>query len=534
MTAASGRQRRLASIPLRRGLVLLIGCVCVLLAAVLVGISAAVLNSTLMQQLNGELNGAFSRLQGPVSAGIVPDNAPQGLHAPGLPVGTIVVRSNESVERAGYFSDTGAFHALRADQSAVLDAVPISASRPDTTYPSGSSRGETERSLREGTTVNIPELGTYVALAGTSSDGGRVIVAMSMARVNNTVHGFVLLTSGSALALIVLATIVGILVVRRSLQPLEDLTEMASEVTSLPLEEGPVELHTLVDASRSPLGTEVGDLEASFSRMLEHIEHAFAAREASESKVRRFAVDASHELRTPLASIKGYAELIRRYDLGGAPDATASTTVAHAGGSLTPEVRQALGRIESEATRMGRLVEDLLMLARYDAATGIEKRPVDLTALAFDVVADARAADTPTDAADSVHTWRVELGEGTDDAPIEIMAEPDRIRQVMVNLLANARIHTPAGTDIALRLHAEAGHAVVEVWDDGPEIPPVFVSRMFDRFSRADDARAAGAHGPSTGLGLSIVEAIVRAHGGTVTVRSAPGDVAFVVTLPAS
>jgi two-component system OmpR family sensor kinase len=213
--------------------------------------------------------------------------------------------------------------------------------------------------------------------------------------------------------------------------------------------------------------------------------------------------DASHELRTPLASIRGYAELTRR----GKHD-------------LPPDVTHSLGRVESEAVRMTSLVEDLLLLARLDAGRDIETAPLDLTSLLVDCVSDAHAAGRD-------HAWELDVP----DEPVMIEADSQRIHQVFVNLLANARVHTPAGTRVRVQLtRSAAGSATVTVADNGPGIPRAVQNDLFERFARGDSSRSRVAG--STGLGLAIVKAVVDAHGGSVTVKSRKGSTTFTVQLP--
>lgn len=243
--------------------------------------------------------------------------------------------------------------------------------------------------------------------------------------------------------------------------------------------------------------------------MLGHVGSALDARQRSETRVRRFVPDASHELRTPLASIRGYAELTRR----GREDPG-------------PDTRHALGRIESEAQRMTGMVEDLLLLARLDAGRPLSYESTDLSPLVVDAVSDARAADRTEPA----RHWRLDLP----DAPATVHADPTRIHQVMVNLLANARTHTPPGTTVTARVLTAPTDpwVTLEVQDNGPGIPPDLLPHIFERFTRGDASRSR--HAGSTGLGLAIVQAVVTAHGGAVEVRSVPGGTVFAVRLPAA
>ncbi|HEX7134876.1 MAG TPA: ATP-binding protein [Iamia sp.] len=251
--------------------------------------------------------------------------------------------------------------------------------------------------------------------------------------------------------------------------------------------------------------TEAGELGIALNSMLTHIEDAFAASAASEQRLRRFVADASHELRTPITTIRGYAELHRR------------------GGLEDPEARaSAMARTEQEAVRMGRLVEDLLLLARLDQGRPLEADPVDLGALATDARDDSAAAHPD-------HPVTVEAAAGC-----IVVGDDHRLRQVVGNLLANAVSHTPAGTAITLRVAPvpdDARLVALEVIDEGPGMPADLAERAFERFARGDVARSRAAG--STGLGLSIVQAIVAAHGGSVTLSSTEGEGTTVrVTLP--
>jgi two-component system OmpR family sensor kinase len=240
---------------------------------------------------------------------------------------------------------------------------------------------------------------------------------------------------------------------------------------------------------------------AALNRMLDHVHGALHARQESETRVRQFVADASHELRTPLASIRGYAELTRRGREQAGPD-----------------TRHALGRIESEADRMTLLVEDLLLLARLDAGRPLRRTHLDLVPLVVDTVSDARAVGRD-------HDWRLELPE----EPALVEADAARIQQVLVNLLANARTHTPPGTTVTARVRCEGPWLCADVMDDGPGIAPELLPHVFERFARGDSSRSRASG--STGLGLAIVQAVAAAHGGAVTVESRPGRTVFTLRL---
>ncbi|GAB3686627.1 sensor histidine kinase [Angustibacter aerolatus] len=335
-----------------------------------------------------------------------------------------------------------------------------------------------------------------VSVGGVGS--GTLVVGQALTDVDDTVTQLtvVLLVVG----LVVLAAVgtTGGFVVRRALRPLTEVEDVAEAIAGGDL------TRRVPD---HPTSTEVGRLSASLNGMLAQIEQSFALREASEERMRRFVSDASHELRTPLAAVRGYAELYRQ-------------------GAVTEpdDVRGAMRRIEDEATRMGGLVEDLLLLARLDEQRAEERDPVDLTVLAADAVQDARALEPGRPLRVVARTG--ELG------PVLVDGDEPRLRQVVTNLVANALRHTPPGTPVELAVGTDDGSGLLEVRDHGPGIAPDQVRSVFERFFRADASRARG-QGGGSGLGLAIVAAIVNAHRGQVGVTTTPGGGAtFVVRLP--
>ncbi|HTW02259.1 MAG TPA: HAMP domain-containing sensor histidine kinase [Streptosporangiaceae bacterium] len=344
---------------------------------------------------------------------------------------------------------------------------------------------------------------TYRLMAVSGTDGRVLVTGLPTDPMTDTLNNVELTEVIVFAAALLLTGLFGTGWVRLSLRPLRRVTATAAQVARLPLA-SQVELpHRVPDADPR---TEVGQLGTAFNRMLGHVESALARREASESRLRRFAADASHELRTPLAAIRGYAELARRR-----------------GGTLPPEVEHALGRVESEAARMSALVDDLLLLARLDAGRPLESGPVDLTRLAIDATSDARAAGPD-------HRWRLELPDG----PVLVSGDDQRLHQVLANLLSNARTHTPAGTTVTVAVaparSADGPLAELSVTDDGPGIPAELQPDLFERFVRGDSSRSRAAG--STGLGLSIVAAVIAAHQGTAAVTSEPGRTRFLITLP--
>jgi two-component system, OmpR family, sensor kinase len=319
-------------------------------------------------------------------------------------------------------------------------------------------------------------------------DGRMLLVALEDARrdrLAGMLTGFQLLF---ALAILGTLSTIAYRIIGRAVRPLEEITATARAIGAGDL------------AQRVPPGdpkTEAGQLGVAFNHMLGQIEE-------SQERLRRFVADASHELRTPVAIIRGYAELFRR------------------GAATRPgDLATAMTRIEAEASRMGVLVDELLLLARIDQGRPLEREPVELTALTAEAV-EAAATVAPG------RSWRLAI---ESPQPIEVVGDADRLRQVVDNLLANVRLHTPEGCGATVTLGLTPGlrdsrTAVLRVTDEGPGIAPQDVERVFERFYRAPSAPK----GEGSGLGLSIVAAVVQAHGGSV---SAEGS-SFTVRLPIS
>ena len=333
---------------------------------------------------------------------------------------------------------------------------------------------------------------------------GTLVVGLSNASKQQTVQGLLVIVVSTLAGGVLLVALLGTFFVRRNLEPLRRVAATATKVSKLPLDSGQVALAERVDPAYTDTRTEVGQVGAAFNEMLEHVDDALNARHESEQRVRQFVADASHELRTPLASIKGYAELTRR------ETEPVPGTVTHA-----------MGRIESEATRMSSLVEDLLLLARLDAGRPLERTQVDLSMLVINAVSDAHAASPH-------HRWDLDLP----PEPVEVVGDPARLHQIVANLLANARTHTPEGSQVTTSVRPDGDTVRIAIHDNGPGVPKALQSNVFERFARGDDARNRA--GGSTGLGLSIVAAVAKAHGGRVGLASAPGDTTFTVTLPAT
>ncbi|MER7644536.1 HAMP domain-containing sensor histidine kinase [Streptomyces sp. NPDC126522] len=351
-------------------------------------------------------------------------------------------------------------------------------------------------------TVELPGLGDYRVKYVTGVNGS-YYVAIPTSDTESTISTLILVEVSVTGAGLVAAAIAGYVLVGVATRPLRRVAATATRVSELPLHTGEVTLNERVPEAETDPHTEVGQVGAALNRMLDHVHGALHARQQSEMRVRQFVADASHELRTPLASIRGYAELTRR------------------GREQTgPDTKHALGRIESEAGRMTLLVEDLLLLARLDAGRPLQFDQTDLIPLVVDTISDSRAAGMD-------HNWRLDLP----DEPALVSADAARIQQVLINLLGNARKHTPPGTTITARVQRRGPWMCVDVEDNGQGIPPDLLPHVFERFARGDSARSRSTG--STGLGLAIVQAVATAHGGAVTVDSVPGRTVFTVHLPA-
>ncbi|WP_114254018.1 HAMP domain-containing sensor histidine kinase [Streptomyces sp. Go-475] len=476
--------------------VVLIAVVC----AVIGTVTALALRSHLYDQLDGQLNEAASRasMSPPKERGgdgsadqpaqkkeftladfVTRGPQPSGTIAAKLEGGRITdsargVKSEDNYQMSA--------KSLSSAQSAALSSVP-----------------QTDGSVR---TVDLPGLGEY-RVEYKTGDKGSYYVAVPTADVTNTINTLILVEISVTGAGLAAAGLAGSVLVGVATRPLRRVAATATRVSELPLHTGEVNLSERVPDSETDPHTEVGQVGAALNRMLDHVHGALHARQQSEMRVRQFVADASHELRTPLASIRGYAELTRR-----------------GREQVGPDTRHALGRIESEAGRMTLLVEDLLLLARLDAGRPLQFGQTDLVPLVVDTVSDARAAGPD-------HNWRLDLP----DEPALVPADAARLQQVLVNLLGNARTHTPPGTTVTARVRRRGPWLCVDVEDNGQGIPAELLPHVFERFARGDSARSRATG--STGLGLAIVQAVATAHGGAVTVDSVPGRTVFTVHLPA-
>jgi two-component system, OmpR family, sensor kinase len=510
------------------GLVVLFGLASVVVSVV----TAQSLNNSLMSTLRTQVQSATSTWFMCAS----PDNhspagdpdhdqqSPPGCYASGQAPDTFlaILSSSGKVEQYHY---VGGSCTLTAADQAMLANLPA----PD---PAGSDPPHGPPPNPKTYTRTLSSLGIEFMFTKVPGPNNTMLVTglplttvnEQLEHVENTEHILFAVALG-------LAVILGAGLVQFSLRPLRRVAATATRVTELPLDSGEVTLPAGVP-DIDPR-TEVGQVGAAFNRMLFHVERALSRRAASEARLRRFAADASHELRTPLSAIRGYAELALRHR-----------------GPVPEDVTHALTRVQSESARMSVLVDDLLLLARLDAGRPLEREPVDLSRLAIDVTSDARVARRE-------HHWRLDLP----GDPILVRGDEHRLHQVLANLMSNAGKHTPPGSTVSVALRVDEAPGVgsqlapdggpeidrvergarpatpwveLSITDDGPGIPPELLPELFERFTRADTSRARDldAAGKSTGLGLAIVEAVVAAHGGSITVTSRPGRTRFAIYLP--
>ncbi|MFE2457255.1 sensor histidine kinase [Streptomyces sp. NPDC059402] len=354
-------------------------------------------------------------------------------------------------------------------------------------------------------TVRIGGHGPYLLRACEVEPGVVLVSAAPLGDVEDTVEQLItvqVVVFGLALAALV---VFGRRMLRRGLKPLSDMASTAHGIASHDLTESAARLPLRADGRDG--GKEVAELRTAFNTMLEHIDASLAVRAEAEQRLRRFVADASHELRTPLMSVRGYADLFQ-YAAANAPG----------------ERERHLARLRAEAARMGVLLDDLLLLARLDAdevEAPLRWEEADLAELVRQAAEAFRAARPD-------HPLTVTVTSGTE--PVRLRMDPQRIRQVLDNLLTNAAVHTPPGTEVSVTVSAASGAARVSVADTGPGVPVADRDRIFDRFYRVDKARSRDRGG--SGLGLAVAGSLVRAHGGTIELGGEPGATVFTVTLP--
>jgi len=465
-------------------------------AAVLLSLlTTLAVRQLLVGQVDQQLTAVIDRISRDEDEGPYDQGPRRGLLESGQPIGTFYAAyaADGSSLDTGRLAERGQRLALSATAVDQLRTVPVDRTR---------------------TSVDLDQIGRYRVVAypatildGGSAQSGTVVVGIPLAQVDRLLTQLVGLEALLTLLALLGAYLAARAVVARSLRPLNRVAATAQQVSQLQLDRGEVALAVRVPPADADPSSEVGRVGQAFNHMLNNVEEALAARQASETKVRQFVADASHELRNPLAAIRGYAELTRRNRA-----------------EMPSDAAYAMSRVEAEADRMSHLVEDLLLLARLDAGPYLDLQPVDLTEVVVNAVSDARAAGPD-------HVWRLAVP----DEPVVGLADRNRLHQVVTNLLANARTHTPPGTAVETGVSVEGDQAVITVTDNGPGIPPDIRPRVFERFTRADVSRVrtpGAAAGGSTGLGLAIVAAVVEAHHGRVAVSSEPGQTRFTVTVP--
>lgn len=360
-------------------------------------------------------------------------------------------------------------------------------------------------------TVSISDLGSYRIMALPAASGIIAVTGLPRDDIQNQLTQLLTVIALATIGGLILLALTTAITIRVGLRPLRAVAATATRVANQQLDRGEVSITERVPASESDPRTETGLVGAALNTLLDHVNSSLASRQKNEERMRRFVADASHELRTPLASIRGYSELSLR--------ALRQTEAPAERPEVIESTTSSLERIQAQSLRMTRLVEDLLLLARLDEGRELVYGSVDLTQLALEGLSDAR----PT-AAD--HHWTIEVP----DEPVTVVGDAGRLHQVVGNLLANARTHTPAGTTITLSVAREGDEAVLRVHDDGPGIDPAIRDELFARFARGDSSRARQTGG--TGLGLAIAKAIVEGHRGFITVTSEPGDTTFTVRIP--
>lgn len=499
--AKTPSQKRMRRSPRLRTRLIIILVAAMAVASIIIGSSSyvAIYNSLKGQALIN-LDGTLLRAVGGPDTGDMNGNTTcpgvgnstagkNPLFVPGQAPGTLGMCFDENgqVTFAGMLTDKGRTQGISDDDKKLLSAIRL-----------GSKDGVPVE-------VHLQSAGDYFVKTseGKGSQAGSVLVGVPQGDMHRTLAVTMTVMVVGSVAVMAVAGMVGSFIIRRTMRPLERVSAVATDVANLDLGEQTIASSVRVMPKDANPGTEVGAVGFALNQLLDNVNSALEVRDRTEQQIRAFIADASHELRTPLASIKGYSDMMRWTE------------------AMSENGQSSLARIDSQTERMSRLVEDLLLLARLDEGREPQFELIDLTEVLVESVSDMQAAAR-------THVWRLDVP----NEPVDMVADRAQMQQVILNLLSNARKHTDEGTTViaGLRVLADRRQALLTVVDNGPGIEPQFVDKIFDRFTRADKARS-GADG-TTGLGLSIVQAIVWAHGGTISVKSRPGRTEFTVRLP--
>jgi two-component system OmpR family sensor kinase len=455
---------------------LLIGVISLVVVGLLLSdvVTYLTMQNFLLTRLDDQLNNGRA-----VARGVLGGQGPRGGGSDQFPIGTVVELYSPDGTRIGL--------PLHYDfPSSTSNALPV------LPHPFPTATEKTPAMLTLAGTGGVTRYRAAI-WPEDSLQGNIVVLAIPMDDVLSTLSRLLQMEVLISLGVVAATAIIALLIIRIGLRPLAKMGRVAQDIAA-------GDLSRRVEPATPK--TEIGRLGLALNAMLGQIEAAFAERTASNSRLRRFVADASHELRTPLTSIRGYSEMLRR----GAEESPADADLARR-------------RIEEESIRMTGLVDDMLVLARLDQGRPLEQEPVDLQAIASDAVADARAVAPNRD---------IKL---SSSGRVVVNGDDTRLRQVVGNLVRNALVHTPSQTTIDVSLSTEDSVAKLSVADHGPGIPAEDVDRIFESFYRADPSRSRDSGG--SGLGLSIVSAVVTAHGGHVIVRETEGGGAtFEVELP--
>lgn len=483
--------------PLRIRLVAAVTALGVGLCVVVCAGTLLAMRTYLIDQLDAQLREAQSRSAMFYEMGKLPflrfsGPGPLFLDAPGQSSGTVgAVKSAGTVTEAAVVTPTGNRRALSATAADQLGQV----------------------AANRMVSATLDEVGDY-RLTAIPIDGTDVVIVsgLPLSGAEATWASAAWIIGGSSLVALLATVAAGMVIIRRQLDPLSRMSLAAQRVARLQLDRGEVRLPTpLEPVDPATAHTEVGRLGTAFNMMVDRVAEGLTARHASETRVRQFVADASHELRTPLASIQGYTEFAELL----VGDSDEQGNFRNRG-----DLVHALCRVRVESRRMSQLVEDMLLLARLDAGRSIECERVDLSDLIVNAVRDAHIAGPD-------HRWALEIPPGS----VSVIGDRSSLYQAVANLLSNARVHTPVGTRIVASLASNSDCSVtMTVVDDGPGIPEHLLPEVFERFARGDGSRSRAAG--STGLGLAITRAVVKAHNGTIEVDSSPSGTCFTVTLP--